>query len=370
MNRHFRQILLLCVVAALCLGLPLSAEEYVLPQEQTGPSGQLVELEIPGVDTLRETVEEGISLTPEGGLSVPSPVLPGTGFTDYSGEWDAQTGLPVAQSQARSEDGFVTLAPGRMAYNKKNHTYQLYCGENFAISSLPAGAIVNRSNPLKLEADTGLSMELYRNGKAVPLSEEGYSEPGTYVVYLNDNTGNSVFFTFQLVDKYSNSIETIMLPETFQFTSVEVDGRGQTLQYTNYFELVVDGSYVFNWTCPLTGDSYTTRFILDRQPPALTLTQEKGNITRVSLSDLESGCYVVVSHGGREQIVSDPNTVISDPGRYTLTVIDQAGNRTTYKFNIKMYIDIKGGMAFALLLVLLLGTFLYSRRLRRNPRYY
>lgn len=362
------------LLAVLCFALPVFSEEgdelleqaaQTVTQEQTQQETTFILPEIVGAEALREEA---------GGEELPvnndTPVHSQYKLdASYSGEVVYYNGT-VAAAGRPDEQGLYTLAEGQLEYNPANRTYRWYCGDNYVVCNFPAGAVVNNTNPIHLTANTGLNLEVYRNGDPV---EEDYSDmkkPGHYVIKLSDARGLTASYNLILVDKYISSIAEVSLPVGFRFTSVEVNGTRQTLDYSNYYRLTVDGSYVLNWSSDLTGASYTTRFILDTEPPTLALPEVKDGVADgpVGFTDLEEGATILCEHGQQVRTITDPNATLTEGGAYTLWVMDRAGNRTVYRFTIRNYLNLQGGTAIFLLAAALAALFLYDRRLRNHLR--
>lgn len=304
----------------------------------------------------------------------PIPVPTPDPYENYEGSIDTITSMPVNENVINERDGIAVLEEGRLGYNLATGHYRLYCGNAYAECNLPSGAVVNSNIGLTIYSAPGLQVALLCNNQPVNDFENTLlTNPGTYQLRLTDNSGASVSFNFVLVNGATNQINEISLPKGFRFDHVQLEDTEQTLEYTNYFDFLIDGRYSVHWSSPSLHVYYSADFLLDRQAPTLALPEVVNGMSEkaVTLMDLEPGAIVRYTvDGGAEQTISDPNEVLSAPGRYNLSVSDAAGNSSYYEFRVRANLDIRSGTALLLLVAAMLSLLVYSIRLRRHARVY
>ena len=315
-----------------------------------------------------------------GALALPALAAPGDyvvtdrGLTDvtYSGALDPRTGLPAGR--AESDGSYYPLRGEESGYDQEQRCYTNRLGSKSFLSSIPSGAVLSRSQitQVSFTLPVGLTGTLYRGGDQVEDADlTGISDPGSYLLEVRSaSSSDSVTFPFTILDQLTNSLAEISLPDGFEFEYIRLNGEGLTPQFNNYLELLEDGDYELCWSCPDIGQSYTVAFTLDTAAPTLALPQVTDHQARsaVTLEDLEEGARILLESDGETRTIVSASTVIRDPGRYVLTVYDQAGNSTRYDFVIHLYLNLSAAAAIALMLAGLLALVGYSRYIRKHPR--
>lgn len=318
-------------------------------------------------------------------LAAPEPDTPGTdtpdyaatgqGLTDvtYSGALDPRTGLPAGASQ--SDTGYFPLRGEEYGYDRDQHCYVNRLGGSEFLSTIPNGAVISRDQGSKVSVTlpVGLTGTLYRGGDPVPDADlSNITETGSYLLEVRSGASqtDSVAFSFVILDRLTNSLAEITLPDGFSFEYVRLNGEGISSGYENYLELLEDGDYEVRWSCPEIGQAYNLSFTLDTVAPTLALPQvEDGQAhSAVTLEDLEPGAYIVMENGGETSTITSSQTVLRYPGEYILTVCDQAGNSTQYRFIIHLYLNLSAAAAIGLLLAGLAALLGYSWYIRKHPR--
>ena len=87
-----------------------------------------------------------------------------------------------------------------------------------------------------------------------------------------------------------------------------------------------------------------------------------------TIEDLEEGAWLDVDCDGEVRQVTSAKTVFREPGRYTITTHDRAGNTNTYRFILHFYLNISAVTAISLAAGGVLGLIFYSRWVRRHAR--
>lgn len=317
---------------------------------------------IEGVDVLQEAVTENSTIVVENGSAesyVPSEI-------EYG---DA---AQVTPSVIETENGnYYVLEKGRTSFESVTQNYILYCGLDMVRSSYPPDVPLSKGTEVTLEIPTGVTAQLYWDGVLMEEYQKyTISEPGRYVLQLTNVSGKTETFDFVILDDRVNYLRDVSVPDGFRLNYVEHEGARLTLRYNNYCELLVDGNYRIGWVCEPTNTYYHTDFILDTQPPQLSLPQViDGEASEpVTLEDLEKDAYVYYEIDGFAYTTDSAQTVLDEQGRYKLVVYDAAGNSTEYAFTINIYVDVYGYVALIMIVALIGGLIFYSRWLKKHMR--
>lgn len=294
---------------------------------------------------------------------------------DYSGPLDPLTGLPAGSRLAGSDADYTVLLKGVYGFDRAQGRYVNEVGERSFASTIPNGAILNAGREtVSFTIPGGLSAVLYRGGEALAEADlTNITEAGSYLLEVGiSNSSEKVSFSFRLLDSLNNAASEFSLPAGFTFEYVRLGEETLSTEYSNYTQLIEDGSYEICWSCEEIGKRYITAFTLDTKAPSLALPEVTDGEARsqVTLTDLEPGAYILLTEtdSGVTQRITTADTEIREAGTYHLTVYDQAGNSASYDFVIHVYLNISALAAIALVLAGLLSLWLYARYIRKHPR--
>ena len=294
---------------------------------------------------------------------------------EYSGPLDPLTGQPLKTELEGENAVLVSLKEGVFAYDKALCCYENFVGSQSFQSNVPNGAILSEGRQsVSITIPSGLSATLYQNGTELPDADlQNIIDAGSYILEVSTSNGSeSVSFSFRLLGKLTNSLAEFSLPAGFTFNSVMLENDILTTDYTNYTQLMEDGSYEISWSCPEINQRFTTSFTRDTEAPTLELPEVTDGQAHsaVTLTDLEDDAYVVLENKktGESKTISSASSTIEDAGSYLLTVYDQAGNSTSYDFIIHVYLNLSAVAAIALALAGVLALWLYSRYIYKHPR--
>lgn len=314
--------------------------------------------------------------TQEDDIRIPeSTASVGSGTTDisYTGSLDPLTGLPSGSTVG--DTLYATLREGSYGYDLEQRCYVNEVGGKSFTSSIPNGALLSAGvETVSFSVPVGLSAVLYRNGNAVSDADlSNITEAGSYLLEVGmSNSDESVSFSFRLLDGLTNSLSELSLPDGFRFEYVLLNGETITTDYSNYTQLIADGSYEVCWSCEEIGKRYTVSFTRDTVAPTLALPEviDGEAHSAVSLTDLEENCYILLTEldSGETQTIVSAETELTQAGRYRLTVYDRAGNSSVYDFVIHVYLNISAVAALVLIAGAVGSLSLYSRYIRKHPR--
>ncbi len=292
--------------------------------------------------------------------------------TDYIGPLDPVTGLPPVEDVLPENGDEVVLVKDVYGYDRKQNLYVNYVEKLRFYSNYPTGAVIPYGEAMSIALPAGMTSVLYHNGTAVSSPDlKNITAAGSYVLefYMGSNSG-SFRFPFQILSSVTNSVSEISLPAGFVFEYIKLGGEEYTSDYTNYLALMEDGDYEVRWGCEAIGKHYTLKFSRDTQAPTLSMPDVVDGSASgpVALTGMEAECYMVVTDEEGKSTTYRADTTVSQAGKYTVTVYDQAGNSTSYTFTIHFYLNLSAGVAILLLLAVCLGLYLYGRYIRKHPR--
>ena len=288
----------------------------------------------------------------------------------YSGPLDPYTGLPISQAGGSERESVVEL--GNYSFDRDRQRYVVKVGSSSFTASVPPGIILEKDGEVSVELPGQLTGALYKNGDLVDQPDlSKISGVGSYLLLVRSAGGrDEAQFSFTIQSGLTRSLVEYSLPDGFTFTSVNINGEDATAGYSSYIEFLEEGEYRLRYSCEEIGRSYSLAFTLDRTPPVLALPEVTEGEARgpVTLADMEKGSWVRVECGGEVSQVTSPSTVLREPGRYTLTTFDQAGNSSSYSFILHFYLNLSAVTAIGLAAAAIGGLIFYSRWVRKHAR--
>ena len=301
------------------------------------------------------------------------PVLAADTAEDYTGELDPSTGLPVGSYEnADGESSTYIVVDDAFHYDPEAKTFLYHIGSSRFSSNIPNGAVVPDDQTVSIWLPGGVTGALYRDGSAVDGADlTAITETGFYVLQL---TGSGLYdsdqFTFAIMPELTNQLNELRLPDGFSFEYIMQDGIELDHAHSNYYEFLEDGKYQICWKNDTINRQYIVSFTLDRQAPTLALPEvvDGKASSEVSLSDLETGCYIVVQTDGESRTLKGTGHTLKEAGDYVLTVYDQAGNFTQYSFTIEVYLNFSAVAVIIMVVLILAGILIYCRRVRKTAR--
>lgn len=276
---------------------------------------------------------------------------------DYSGVLDPATGLPLGRT-ATSEQETVSLADG-VRYDGSTGRYLVSTAAGEFRCTAVDGMVTTQ--PVSIEP-YGTQLTVYRDGAEVAAAEyDSLALPGEYVVYAGSGDEGRGVMTFTVVGRVTNRIYGYAVPEGF-FVRRAL-WNGEEMGFERYFvNMEGEGDYLIEYRCPAADLTYTLETSIDRTPPELAVNGRLGRDGRVHSAVTfrvldENGTIDVWKDGApyRASYSADGSGTLSEPGEYTLSITDEAGNRSTYDFEIMVYLD-GHSIVFLALLLGIVGT--------------
>lgn len=251
------------------------------------------------------------------------------------------------------------------------YSFALQSGEKI-FSNIPMGAIVN--NNVSLTIPEGVQTTVYKNGELVADQVSlNFTEPGFYKVQFYSATTNFYrfypdekkypFVTFKIVGEAANDIEIFTAPEGCKIIGVSTelgtyrDEEGNRELSLNQFWLENEDLYVFKVYDPSVDDSYSVSIRRDITAPVghMSVNKNKADL----YFDSPDVAYVeVLKNGFPEQYVGNH---FEGKGDYIVYVYDYAGNRSVITFTLKDAFNQGTFFTILILVILVLGGFIYLR---------
>ena len=303
-------------------------------------------------------------------------VVTNQGLTDagYSGPLDPKTGLPLSDNSTgfTSSGTRYVLRPDEYGYDRNTGRYYNLVGNNSFSSTVPNGSVLPKNKTVGFTIPSGMTATLFRNGDPMTDVDLNYiTETGNYVLEVKSaNSSDAVAFRFRIIPDLVNSLPELTLPDGFSFDYVTQNSESLTLDHSNYIQFLSDGSYSMSWSCPDIGQQYSLSFTLDTQPPVLELPEiQNGQAwSEVTVTVPEDAASVLIQQEGASSRNISSQTTLKEPGTYTLTVLDQAGNSAQYTFTIHVYLNLSALAGIGLLLAGATALWLYSHYIKKHPR--
>ncbi|MEG2087621.1 MAG: hypothetical protein RR022_05420 [Angelakisella sp.] len=310
--------------------------------------------------------EEGTVIVPPLPPSGELPSVPEEGLSETPTEEDLSNMVEELTKPEQTHNMAGTAAYTGLAqtYDSKKQSYlqQMGSGTKF-YTSIPNGAVVN--GPVYFSFASPLDIELLHNGQPVDyLAGAPIEEHGVYRMTLKEssvsyltNTTAIPAFSFRILAKPVRDTRFYYPPEGFTIDKVTLDGADFPSKATP-LRLTTDGSYEISMTS-VSGDApaITVKLVRDTVAPVFTLVGvENGRSTGTAVTveyssdDLER---VELLDGGKT-IEGFAGYTITDPGDYTLKVLDKAGNVSSAKFVLTYRLNVSA--ILAVLLVVLLAA--------------
>ncbi len=266
-------------------------------------------------------------------------------------------------SSEKSNDT-ITWITDNMYYDAEKKAYVYTIGEEKVYATVADGMVVKDKVSIKIP-DT-VSGKLYWQGYSVDFPGGNISQKGNFSVEATYDGVTKQLFSFTIIGNETNQILNYTMPEGFRITKATLDGT--EIQYTRKFvDMAKEGHYVIGYECSKTGVSYMLDTIVDTTPPTVVLEgvdddgKARGPVAVTQKVDKDD---LTITRNG-EEYKTMLSQVLTQNGRYVVTVTDAAGNSTEYRFVIMVYLDKNAkifGLLFLLVVVVVIGVFVYYKK--------
>ncbi len=305
-------------------------------------------------------------------------LLPGDSATSEI-EQNTQTDATAQEEPLKeaSDANTVMSAAGGLSttYDTSSGYYNisLLTGDSFS-SSIPNGMVTN--NAVLFLPGENMRFELYRDGEAVEYEGGEYiSGGGDYILipvkddleYESYYRANKPMFRFRILTGAVSDLGVFSAPEINEITAVrhgEEDVTDKALITDRTASLSGDG----RWEIDLAGEAGLTTVTVSRDtvPPQVRVTSEPNTARIEYISDDIAGA--VLMRGNQEISRDQLPTVVTDVGRYQLTVYDIAGNETEKEFNVTYRVNVFAVLAIVMVIALGAALVIFMRRVKTNVR--
>ena len=257
---------------------------------------------------------------------------------------------------------------GNTYYDATQNSFLYYVNGSASLavrSSVADGMITEQ--PVSVKKDSGVVLEVYRNGERLDgIPADGFRTSGEYVVMYAGGSVPERLFSFTIVPKLCNSVNSYALPAGFEMVEASLNDASVSFE-KNYIKLTEDGKYNIRYRCIQTDVSYQLLIETDFTGPILSLKEVKNGMARgpVDISDAKGAARVTIYHDGEKISRKD---VLTESGEYVIELADEAGNQSSYSFTILIYFDGNSWLFFFLILGSCVGVVIYLMRSRKHLR--
>ena len=248
----------------------------------------------------------------------------------------------------------------------------LKTGSSF-LTSVVNGTVTN--SPVMIQSSDTVKYELYRDNEPVEGFTPGeyITETGSYALYPYEETqdytvsygSDRPVLRFRILGGTVNDLGILTAPENASFTEVlynDEPADERVFISPTVLNLERDGTYVVTMDSEA-GESEITVNI-DNTPPKFNVTTQPN---RASISWVSDDVENTVLYRGSD-LVSDQGivSVVTDPGRYTITAYDRAGNQSTQSFNVTYRINVAAVIAIIIVIGLAVALIIFLRKIRTD----
>ena len=288
-----------------------------------------------------------------------TPVEETEAEVDSKNEADAEmTEGPESEAAAEAEPTMSAKREQRMELASGNYIVTLENGKELT-TSVPEGYVGAGSVYLNVAEDVVPVTALYKNDEPVEfINGESVTEYGRYRL---DVDGCSYFFTLAYE---VGQMEYYPAPVGMEFTEVRLNDELLTLASDQYATMEQDGTYSFVMKGN-EGERFEVILVKDTVAPEMSVTVTKGSAAIEYLSD--DIAVIELIRDGKE-VPGFAGTMIAEPGQYSLTVFDAAGNSTAADFSLKYQVNFYGILAVVLVVLAIAGIGVFVVHIKKNTK--
>ncbi|MCR5419097.1 MAG: hypothetical protein K6E84_09305 [Lachnospiraceae bacterium] len=278
----------------------------------------------------------------------------------YEGELDPVSRAPLNSDGTSTDPEQVISLSEKVSYDRAVGMFVFHSTRYDAeIRSDMADGMITR-DVVRIDIPEGIPYTLYRNGEVVeePNMAKIY-EPGSYVVRLGRDNDVEDLFSFTIITALTGSVNYYDMPDGFQVDRVCIDGV-QINNNRTRAELVLEGEYDIDYSCPKAGISYSLRVTIDHTPPEVIFIgvdesgTARGPVTWEGLKEGESLSFL---KDGKE--FKNGSGKLTQTGQYVITATDQAGNESEYYITILLYLNAQSVVFMALFVAIIAAVLIY-----------
>lgn len=239
-----------------------------------------------------------------------------------------------------------------------NYTVTLENGKQLT-TSVPEGYVGSDSVYLKVSDGDVITTTLYKNDEKIEfVNGESITENGRYRVEMD---GYSYFFTLA---QEVGQMDYYPAPTGMEFSEVRLDGEAIPLASDQYVEMSEDGIYGFTMKGD-SGERIEVTLRKDTTAPEMSVMVNKSTAAIQYLSD-DIKTIELVKDG--KPVSGFNGTSIAEPGSYTLTIYDGAGNSSSANFSLKYQMNFYAVMAIILVILAIAGIGGFAVYTKKNTK--
>ena len=257
----------------------------------------------------------------------------------------------------------------RQEYDTATELYRITLpdGRSFT-STVPNGFLSPYAVDLDLSGLAGIEgVRLLENGEDTAVKEQmSLNYAGSYTLLI-PTSGGTAPFSVKLPGEKVRKLGSYTVPDGVKVVSMTKNGRNvpgaDTADVLDFSE---DAVYALKLE-DMAGSKYDVAFEVDSEAPQFTVTVGKGDARITYLSE-DVAAVALTKSDGTTFRYDAPISTVNEPGSYRITVMDEAGNRSTDTFTIKKRINPATPIAVILLLGFIGGGIFFFRRTRQNTK--
>ncbi len=295
--------------------------------------------------------------------SVPTETEPAVEPTEESKEAvtepDDKAETEPESEPADGPEGVVLVErEQRMELATGNYIVTLENGKELT-TSVPEGYVGTGSVYLSVAADDAAITKLYKNDEPIDFINGGsVTDYGRYRVEVD---GYSYFFTLAYE---VGQMEYYPAPAGMAFTEVRLNDELVTLASDQYVEMDEDGTYTFVMK-GADGERMEVALIKDTVAPEMNVTVSKSSAAIEYVSD---DIKVIELTKDGNEVPGFRGNSAAEPGKYTLTVYDAAGNSTSADFTLRYQVNMYGILAVVLVILAVAGIGAFVVYTKKNTK--
>ena len=296
------------------------------------------------------------------------------GSTSESTAAADDTELSLEDETAESTEGTETeegeLPETELADSTDSSALQELLGIN-----VPNGMLSNTAVSFDPDNVTamGASVAVLRNGESYDIPASGsFNEVGSYTLLVREKDSTKpVPYSFKLVGSVSSDLGLYTIPEALTVESLTINGEVQSLAELSadtgvpQIDFSQEGSYDLTMQAE---NGYTYHFVVDIDNTAPTCeVSTRTNRADITYRSQDIDHVVLIKDDGEELQYSGTELEhITEPGRYTARIYDQAGNVTVLNFRVRKGMNLAAIIAVLLVIGLGAAGVIFIRRIRQN----
>ena len=284
---------------------------------------------------------------------------------------------PAEEEQTQEEPAVVPKRSSSRLdteYDAESGYYRniLKTGSSF-LTNVVNGTVTN--GPVMIQSSDTVKYELYKDNEPAEDFTPGeyLTETGSYALYPYEETqdytvsygSDRPVLRFRILGGTVNDMGVLTAPENASFTGVLYNGEPadeRVFISPTVLRLEQDGTYVVTMNSEAGESDITVN--VDNTPPKFDVATEPN---RASIRWISDDVENTVLYRGSD-LVSDQGivSVVTDPGRYTITAYDRAGNQSTQSFNVTYRINVAAVIAIIIVIGLAVALIIFLRKIRTD----